>query len=112
MAYLKETIQLEAEEFLLLVLESLQRFPKWQRIALIVSIVSIIPGYFLVRTVSHHVWQGKYEQYLITAKPSFSQPKDLTLGNVTVLPISGNFYSAFAAIQNDNLDLSANPARS
>ena len=67
----------------------------------------MLPAYFVAKNVSYKIWQKKYAAGAVAAKPSFTDPKPLTIDPVSVSSMGENIYAATAKISNQNLDLSA-----
>ena len=106
MSLFKDKIELEVEEMELAAQKSLNNFPPLQKWLLIVFLILIIPGYYTAKAISYHIAYNKYQQTLLTAKPSFSNAKAPVISAVTVTTLKQGSYAAVATITNPNFDLS------
>ena len=106
MSLLQDKIELEVEEVELAAQKSLNNFPPLQKWLLIILLVAIIPGYYAAKAISYKIAYTKYQQTLLTAKPSFANPKAPIVSNVTVTTLKAGSYAAVATIANPNFDLS------
>lgn len=107
MSLLKEKIEIGVEEAELetqKILGSVNPFFRW---LLILCVISIIPAYFIARSVSQKIWSARYQQGALSAKPSFTDPKAPKVSKVSVTSLGTGLYSAVVQITNENLDLSA-----
>lgn len=77
------------------------------RVTLIIFLLGCAPAYYLTRTVAKKIGDNYFKSYLISAHPSFSNPKPLLAGNVGVLNLGNNEFAAYSEVTNQNLDLSA-----
>ncbi len=102
-----EELWVNVQETVLTIYKAFLELSSFKRILIIVFVVGIIPGYFLSRTISHSVWANNFEQYYINARPSFTNPQAISATTVSVLSTGGGTYSAYAQIENQNLELVA-----
>ncbi len=102
----KDTLKLAWLSFV----EALYTFPPIQRAILIFGIIMIIPGYWIFRVGANTLYSYQYTGYQVQAQPSFTNPQDLTVSSVTVLPAVGGFMG-YVKIQNPNLEISATTAQ-
>ncbi len=86
--------------------QALNQFPKILRWILVLSILAILPGYFIAKSISYNYWKKVYSQYLITAKPSFTEAKEPTVSNVFITTSGEDTFGAAVKIDNNNLELS------
>lgn len=114
----KENLQIQTSGVILGVQENTYRlkswfeslFP-WQRLLLIVLIVLMIPGYFAVRYGLELVMVRQYSQKALVAHPAFSNPENLAQSNVNIVANPNGSFSAYAQVQNPNLDLAVEQLR-
>ncbi len=90
--------------------EALYTFAPWQRVVLVLGIIMIIPAYWIFRVGATSVYGYSYNKKALIATPSFTDAKDLQVGPVVVLPVTGGGYMAYAKVMNPNLKLSATQA--
>lgn len=102
-----QDLVLRVQEFVLTAARGFQELTPFKRLVLFVCIIGIIPGYFASRTLAKIYWHNQYSSFIVSAHPSFTNPKPLIPGNVTLVYNSDNTITAIAEIKNDNLDLSA-----
>lgn len=107
MSLLKEQIELKIQEAEAETDYILNKFPKWEKWVIIVCLISTIPAYFISKNFSHKLWQEKYKQYELVAKPSFQNPKTPKFEAFDITTSANGAYTAIATLQNENLDLSA-----
>lgn len=107
MALLKEKIELDVQLAELRAQQALNTFPTPLRWTLIFCLVAIIPAYFIAKGVSYRAWTKTYSQYLISARPSFTNPKTPLLSDITMTTTGNGNYGASIKVTNDNVDLSA-----
>lgn len=105
MPTLKDKIEFETSEIRLFFKQKLSQFPRWFRWLLIIGVLLLIPTYLITKNVTLNIWQKKYSQYLITAKPSFQNPKPVKIIKTYLVSTAANTYAAATEIRNDNLDL-------
>lgn len=106
MSLFKDKIELELEEAEFEAQKRLEDLPLAIRWLFIVSLILIIPAYFIARSISVRYWQGKYKQYEISAKPSFTNPAQPTVSKISLTTTGAGNFAAIASIKNENLDLS------
>lgn len=106
MSLLKQKAELELELAELKTQQALLSFPTPLRWALIFCLIAILPGYIIAKKLSYNYWTKSYSQYLIAAKPSFSDPQNPKVGDAAILNAGSGFYSAVITVTNPNLDLS------
>ncbi len=106
MSLLKDQIELGIEEAELEVEKTLDQFPPVLKWLIIITVVGLIPGYFIAKNVSHKIWTKKLSGSVVTATPSFSDPKNPTLLGIDITSVGENNYSAVATLENENLELS------
>jgi|GEM_PF-770616 len=107
MPLLKEKIEIgieEAEFKTQKIFGSMHPVFRW---LLILMILSIIPAYFVAKSVSQKIWAARYQQNALKAKPSFTDPKSAKISEVSLTTLGEGLYSAVVQITNENLDLSA-----
>lgn len=102
----KDTLKLAWLSFV----EAFYTFSPVQRAILIFGIIMIIPGYWLFRVGAHTLYNYQYKGYQVQAQPSFTNPQELVVSPVSVLPAAGGFMG-YVKIQNPNLDISATTAQ-
>lgn len=107
MSLFKEKLELEVEEVKVEANYLLNKFPKWQKIIIIICIISFLPAYFLTKNISYKYWQNKYNSLRVYSKPSFENPKPLKVTDFQISTMGDGSYSAIAYIKNENLELSA-----
>ncbi|MBI5530158.1 MAG: hypothetical protein HY918_01515 [Candidatus Doudnabacteria bacterium] len=107
MSILKDKIEIGIEEAELGVEQSLSQMPPLLKWYFIIGIIAIIPAYFIAKNISFKIWQKNYAVYAVTAKPSFTNPKDLSVSDISVTSQGPNTFAALVKITNPNLDLSA-----
>jgi hypothetical protein len=105
---LKDKIEFEAREAKQSIKQKLDQFPRWFRWLLIIDVLVLFPTYIITKNVTLNIWQKKYSQYLIAAKPSFQNPKPIKIIKTYLVSTAANTYAYAAAteIRNENLDLS------
>lgn len=101
------TVLIKLQEFYFLVLSSFKTLPALKRKLLLFLLISLIPGYFLVRFGSELAFTFLYNRSLVFARPSFTNPDPVKVGKVEILSLSGGVYSAYVEVENQNLDLVA-----
>lgn len=111
MSLFTEEIKVKAEELEYNAVSNLKSFPTYKKVLLIFFVAGLIPVYILTRFLSQAYWTDQYKNFAISARPSFTQSKSVTVGQVGVLPVSENIYSGYAYVTNPNLDLSVKDAR-
>lgn len=107
MSLFKEKLELKIEEAEFNAQRALTGFPPVLKWVLVALIVGLVPSYFISKAISYKYWESKYKPYQAKAKPSFSEFKDLSIGDPKVLTYSDGTYGAVAKISNLNPDLSA-----
>lgn len=112
MASLKENIEIQTGGAVLAAQEGLYKskqtffgLPLWERVLLIIVVVSLVPGYTIVRYGTELVLTKLNARESLVAQPSFSIPEPLEVGKVSVIKNSNDTYSAYATVTNPNLDL-------
>ena len=105
MSLLKDKIEVDIGLAELKTQQALQRFPPAMRWMLVICVVLIIPAYFIAKGASYRYWSKNYRQYLISAKPSFTNPKDPEKSDIFLTTTGNGNYGAAMQITNDNLDL-------
>lgn len=106
MSLFKDKIELEIQEAELATQKTLDRFPPLLKWLLIFLLVAIIPSYYAAKAISFNIWQKRYQQNQLTAKPSFTNPKAPMASDITVTPLKPGSYAAVLSITNPNFDLS------
>jgi hypothetical protein len=106
MSLLTEKIELDIQEGELAAKNALSDLPPLVRWGIIILVVAIIPSYFIAKSVAFNIWQARYKQGAITAKPSFTNPVAPKTSNVFLTTIGPGQYAAAVKITNPNLDLS------
>lgn len=112
MSSLKENLQVQTSGVVLgvqeMALNAKNRFmqlrPVWRWLLLIVFF-ALIPGSIITRYSTEAVWTNLYSRNSLTAQPSFANPSKLQVGKVSIVANANNTYSAYAIVQNPNLDL-------
>lgn len=107
MALLKEKIQIGIEEAELKTQKVLWSISPVFRWLLIIMALSIVPAYFVAKAISQKIWATRYQQTELKASPSFTDPKNVKISEVSLTTLGENLYSAVVQIANENLDLSA-----
>jgi hypothetical protein len=105
MSLLKDKIELEVELAEYQAQQSLQKFPPILRWLLIGCILAAVPGYYIAKSISYNYWTGHYKQYAISAKASFTDPKEPKASNVTLTSTGNGVYAATMQLTNQNADL-------
>ncbi len=108
MSLLKEKAEIAAEEAELKLENSFKSLPPLYKWSLIIIIIITLPVFFVVKGASTKYWQKKMESNVMTPRPSFTNPKNLTVGDVKIITSAQNVYSAVVEIQNENFELSLN----
>jgi len=106
MSIFQDKIELQIEEAELAAQKSIELLPPALKWFFIIGIIAIIPVYFISKVISQHIWQGRYEQNLLAAKPSFTNAKAPTISDITVTTLKAGSYAAALTISNPNFDLS------
>src|SRR5271154_3318684 len=106
MSLFKDKIELGIQEAELGTQKALGRFPPLLRWLLILLVVAIIPAYFVAKNASLKIWQSRFAQGAIQAKPSFTNPPPPKPSQVRVTSLGQSQYDAIIQITNQNLDLS------
>lgn len=107
MNLLKEKIELQVEEAELGIKKNLDSYPNILKWILIVCVLAILPSFFITKAISNKIWQKKYKNLLIFAKPSFTDPKELKINQIKIFSYLNDSFLVLAEIKNDNLELSA-----
>lgn len=105
-----QELWLKVEEIFLVVFRAFQELPSLKRTILAVGLIAIIPSYFVTKYVSYGFWNFQYRNEYIAARPSFEQSQDVVVGKAHVLSTGANSYTAYAELENKNLDLAFNKA--
>lgn len=105
MSYLKEKLEIEAEELELKAQYQLMKFPPFYRWMLVIGALALVPAYFGARAFSHDYWQKKLHASLISAKPSYENPKPIRAGKTAISTHGEDVYAVAIEIENQNLDL-------
>lgn len=115
---LKENLQIQTSGVVLGVQENAFRlktwyeslFP-WQRVLLIILLALMIPGFFTVRYGLELVMVRQYSQNALVAHPAYSSPEDIKQTKVSIIANPNNTFSAYALVENPNLDLASEELR-
>jgi hypothetical protein len=107
MSLFKDRMELEIQEAELGAQKVLGQFPPLLKWLLIFCLAALIPAYYIAKSISQNIWQRRYSQNALTAKPSFSSPKDPSVSAVSVTSLGPGQYAAVVLASNQNLDLSA-----
>src|SRR3989344_2784266 len=107
MSLFKEKLELKAEEAEFKAQTLLSRFQPWQKFVIIACLAGAIPGYFLVKAIGNHYFAKEYAQYLIQARPSFTDPKPLIIERSDIASLGEKEFAAAVQVENKNLDLAA-----
>ena len=105
MAFLKERIELAAEEAELMAESAFTRFPKYLKWSIALLILGLLPAFLITRYASQKYWENQYDRYLVIAKPAFENPKNLSVGNPLLIDSGRGVYSAMVEISNENFEL-------
>ncbi len=105
MALFKEKLELEFEELELRASQELSIFPKWMKLWVIGCLIAIIPAYFVAKSSASVVAKLKYGGYVIFARTSFTAPKNLSLGTMSITTTGNGVYAAAVPVTNQNIDL-------
>ncbi len=115
---LKENLQIQTSGVVIGVQENTYRLKTWyqslftwQRVLLIILFVLMIPGFFAIRYGLELVLLRQYGQNALVAHPAFNNPQELTQTKVTIIPNANGTVSAYAIVENPNLDLAAEELR-
>lgn len=106
MSLLKDKIELEVQETELKIQNQFIQFPAWVKVVVLICLIGLIPGYFSAKYISYAYYKNEYKQYLVEAKPSFTESQEVKISKNQVIILGQGFYSALAFIENPNLDLS------
>lgn len=101
-----QELWLKIEESILVMLRAFQELSRVKRYILAVGVIILIPSYFVAKYASYYIWNYQYRGDIVSARPSFNEAKDLVIGPTSVINLGGEIYSAFAEVENQNLDLS------
>ncbi len=107
MSLLKEKIEIAAQEAELKAQGAFKGLPPFIKWYFAVSLLAVIPLYFLTKAISQKTWTAKYLKQAVLAKPSFENPKPLNISETVVTTLGEKVYAAAAEVSNENLDLSA-----
>ncbi len=107
MSLVKDKIELGVIEAELETQKALNRLPPLLKWLVIAVIVGSVPLYFATKSISKNIWLKKYQADLLTAKPSFTDPKAPDIGKISLTTLGANTYAAVVKITNPNLDLAA-----
>jgi hypothetical protein len=110
MSLFTDELEVKAQELELQTVQKIRAFSRGKKILLIFFLIGIIPAYILARIISQGYWSGQYKNFLISARPSFVQAKDVKVQEIGVFPTGSNTYTAYAYVSNENLELSAKKA--
>ncbi len=105
MATLKDKIEFEIGEAEQAIKQTSGQFPRAFLLIIIGGILALVPTYIITKNISLNIWQKTYSQYLITAKPSFQNPKAIRIIKNYLVAAGAGSYAAAAEIKNENLDL-------
>jgi hypothetical protein len=105
MSLIKEKLELKLEEAEYTTQKSLARFSSGQKKFLAISLLGIIPIFFLARFLGNLYFAKQFSQYIITAKPSFTEAKNLIIDRIDIATLGNNEYAIVAQLINPNLDL-------
>lgn len=115
---LKENLQIQTSGVVIGVQENTYRLKTWyqslftwQRVLLIILFVLMIPGFFAIRYGLEFVLLRQYGQNALVAHPAFNNPQELTQTKVSIIPNANGTVSAYAIVENPNLDLAAEELR-
>ncbi len=106
-----DSIKLTVQEVIFRILQILKALPTWQRLVLIVCALGLIPGYFVAKIGTRVIVEQQNKKYLVSARPSFSNPQAIGVEPVTMLTILPGEYAAYAKITNPNFELAAPSVR-
>ena len=106
MSLLKDKIELDVQEAELFTQKELRQFSPILVWLVVITLLAIIPAYYISRSTSEKIWLSRYEQGAITAKPSFTNPQFPTTTPVTLVNSGSGGFAAVVKISNQNLDLS------
>jgi hypothetical protein len=110
MSLLKDQIEIEIQEAELATQKTLAGFPPLIRWITILTAIAIIPTYFIAKSSAYKVWQNRYAQGMLIAKPSFENPLPPKTSNVYLTTLGPLQFAAAIFITNQNLDLSITKA--
>jgi hypothetical protein len=103
----KDSAKLKVQELLLRGNQFLQTLPRGQRLILLVSIIGLVPGFFVAKLGARFFAEKYYARYISLAQPSFVDPRAVQSDPVVVLPIFSGEYAAYVKIINPNFELAA-----
>lgn len=106
MSLLKDKIELDIAVAELETGKFLKGFPFLLRWIFILAVLSIIPAYFVAKSLSHKIWQERLRAFEISSRPSFKDPQAPKASPATVIMNRPGEYTAVAWLENQNLDLS------
>jgi len=107
MSLIKDEIELKLEQAQFGANQALSSVPKSLKWFAVVFLLAAIPGYFLVKSLSHSYWSSRYKGLVLSAHKSFTDAVDPSISQVTITTAGPDIYTAAAKITNNNLDLSA-----
>jgi|SRR5579872_1201289 len=102
----KQKVILEIEEKELEAKEFVQSYSKFQRYALIIILILIIPIFFGAKYLTAALYFNNFKKAAaISAHPATLVTLPVSIIESKILPVSGNGYSAYALIKNQNKNL-------
>ncbi len=105
MSLLKEKVELKLEETEFTLQKILNRFTKFQKIILLICVLGALPSYFLAKAIGNYYFKKIYNQELISANPSFKNPKDLLIDRTDIATLGNDEFAVVVQIVNQNLTL-------
>lgn len=107
MSLFKEKLELKAEEAEFKAQKIMSRFEAWQKWLIFIFLIGGILGYFIAKAIAGSYYQKQYQQYLIQAKPSFTNPEPIQIERIDIASYGENEFAVAALLKNKNLDLGA-----
>jgi hypothetical protein len=105
MSLIKEKLELKLEEAEYTTQKSLTRFSNGQKKFLAICLIGFIPVFFLARFFGNLYFAKQFSQYIISAKPSFTEAKNILIDRIDIATLGNNEYAIVAQLVNPNLDL-------
>ncbi len=102
---IKNESELLAAQSVLTVHSLFSQFSPVGKFVLVGGLIGLIPLYFVTRFASHTYYTEKYKSYAVTARASFTNPKDVSAGTVGVVLAGSGQFAGFVQVKNENLDL-------
>ncbi len=102
-----ETAVIAGEESGLAVKGFFTSMARWQKIVFFAGLILIIPAYYGAYYSSHYFAKSSLNDKLIKAHTAHIETRNVSVTEVTILPVTANQYTAYFQVTNPNLDLGA-----